>query len=66
VSSVDEDTDPSEAEIVAVPTPTLVASPWLPVELLIVATACISELQVTEFVSVCVLPSVYVPVAVNC
>jgi hypothetical protein len=53
--------DPEAALIVAVPPPTPVASP-LP---LIAATAALEELQVTEFVRFCVLPSVKVPVAVN-
>ena len=66
MSSVEAEIDPSEAEMVAVPTPTLVARPWLPAELLIVATDCVSEVQVTEEVMVSVLPSLYVPVAANC
>ena len=49
------------AEIVVCPTPTPVANP-VP---LIVATAVLDELQVTELVKVCVLPSLKVPVAVT-
>ena len=50
------------AEIVVCPTASPVASP-VP---LIVATVVPDELHVTEFVRVCVLPSLNVPVAVNC
>jgi hypothetical protein len=54
-------TDPDTAVIVVWPAEDEVARP-LP---LIVATACVEELQVTEFVRFCVLPSLYDPVAVN-
>ena len=50
------------AEMVVCPTATPVASP-VP---LTVATAVVDELHVTEFVRFCVLPSLNVPVAVNC
>jgi hypothetical protein len=50
------------ALIVAVPTPTLLASPLL----LIVAEEGVSELQTAVEVRFCVVPSVYVPVATNC
>jgi hypothetical protein len=43
------------------PTPVPVARPLLPM----VAAAVFEEVQVTEFVRLCVLPSVKVPVAVN-
>jgi hypothetical protein len=59
-------TEPDVAVIVDVPAPTLVASPWLPAALLIVATFGVPEVQVTEVVMFWVLPSEYVPVAVNC
>ena len=53
------------AEMVAVPCPELVARPWLPTVLLMTATDD-DELQVATVVRSCVLPSLYVPVAVNC
>jgi len=43
-----------------------VATPWLPTVLLMVTKLGFDEVQVTEFVRVCVLPSLYVPVAANC
>ena len=46
----------SAAVIVAVPTPVDVAMPCVPRELLIVATARLDELQLTEPVTFCVLP----------
>jgi hypothetical protein len=54
--------DPEVALIVALPTPVPVANP----PLAIVATAFADELQLTVLVRVCVLPSLYVPVAANC
>jgi hypothetical protein len=62
VSTVEPFNDPDVAEIVAVPCPTLVANPAA----LIVAVAGVSEDQRAVFVSSSILPSVYVPVAVNC
>jgi hypothetical protein len=62
VSMVEPFNDPDVAEIVAVPCPTLVANP----EALIVTVAGVSEDQLAVFVSSSILPSVYVPVAVNC
>jgi len=59
-------TDPKEAVIVVVPWAKLVASPWLPVELLIAATAGLEEFQATESVKFWVAPSVKVPKAINC
>ena len=50
------------AEIVVCPTASPVARP-VPLTL---ATVVVDELHVTEFVRVCVLPSLNVPVAVNC
>ncbi len=57
---------PNVAVIVVLPVPTLVASPLLPAVLLIVATVAVADAHVTVPVMSCVLPSVYVPVAVNC
>ncbi len=54
--------EPEVAVIVDEPTPTPVASP----PAAIVATEVIDELQLAVFVRFCVLPSLYVPVAVNC
>ena len=54
--------EPEAAVIWTLPIVTLVARP----ELLIVATAGLDELQAAEAVKSCVLPSVKVPVAVNC
>jgi hypothetical protein len=58
--------EPEVAVIFAVPVPELVASPAVPLALLMTATFAFEELQVTVEVTSCVLPSVYVPVAVNC
>jgi len=66
VSVVDPFTLPRVALIVVEPEPTLVASPFEPAVLLIVATPVADELQVTVVVMFCVLLSEYVPVAVNC
>lgn len=55
-------TVPEVAVIVVVPAATPVASPAV----LIVATAAADELQVAELVRFWVLPSLKVPVAVNC
>jgi hypothetical protein len=57
---------PSAAVIVTVPGVTLVASPWLPLVLLTVATALLEEDHVTVFVRSRVELSEYVPVAWNC
>ena len=57
---------PEVALIVVEPCPTLVARPWLPAALLIVATLAMLDAQVTEPVRFCVLPLVNVPVAANC
>ncbi len=51
--------------IVAVPSPSLLANPCVGAALLIVPTAGVSELHCTVPVMFCVLPSVYVPVAVK-
>ena len=66
VNCEEDDKDPSAAVIVDVPTPTVVARPWLPLELLIIATAEVPDVHVTELVMSCALLSEYVPVAVNC
>ena len=55
-------TVPRVARIVEVPAVTPVASPAV----VIVAKAVFVELHVTWLVIFCVLPSLYVPVAVNC
>jgi hypothetical protein len=66
VRAVEAAMEPEVAVIVAIPNILLVASPWLPAVLLRVATVALEELQVTRLVTFCVLPSVKVPVAVNC
>jgi hypothetical protein len=66
VSVVEPDTEPKVAAIVVCPVPALVARPFVPGELLMVATAALFELQLTVVMMFCVLPSVYVPVAANC
>jgi hypothetical protein len=57
VRVVEPTTAPSVAVIVDVPAPTLVARPWVPAALLIVATFSVPEVQDTEVVMFCVLPS---------
>jgi hypothetical protein len=59
-------TEPALAVIWAVPAPVLLANPAVPPPVLIVPTPGVSELHSTVPVMFCVLPSVYVPVAVNC
>ena len=59
-------TDPKEAAIAVVPWARLVVSPWLPVELLIAATAGFEELQVTEVVRFETVPFLKKPVTANC
>ena len=49
-------TPASVAVIVAVPLPTIVARPWLPGALLMVATAGSEELQATAVVKLCGVP----------
>jgi len=66
VSTVDPLIEPDVAVIVAVPCPTLVANPMVAPVLLMVAVVGVSELHCTTEVRFCVLPSVKVPVAVNC
>ena len=57
---------PDVAVIAAAPVATLVARPCVPRSLLMLAVAGVSEVQPTVWVRSCVLPSVKVPVAVNC
>ncbi len=60
------ETPPDVAVIVVVPPATALATPFVPDVLLMVATAVDDELQLTELVRFCVLPSLNVPVASNC
>ena len=58
---------PEVAVIIVVPlTPSVVANPFDPVWLLMVATAVSEELQVTDVVMSCVVLSEKCPVAVYC
>jgi len=66
VKMVEAETFPNIAVICAEPAATAVAAPTLPAVLLMVATAALAELQVTDEVKFCVVPSENVPVAVNC
>src|SRR5438309_2553872 len=59
-------TEPEVALIFATPVPKLVAKPGELRSLLIIATAGMSELHCTVFVMFWLLPSVNVPLAVNC
>ena len=59
-------TEPDVAVIVVVPVPTVLARPSVPVELLTVAAAAFDELQCADWVRSWTLPSLYVPLAVNC
>ena len=56
------ETDASVACMVVIPVPRLLANPELPTE----ATSGFDEVQVTCEVSICLLASLYIPVAVNC
>lgn len=58
--------EPEEAAMVVQPEAMLPARPWLPDTLLMAATLVAEELQLTVVVKFCVLPSLNVPVAVNC
>jgi hypothetical protein len=62
VNVVEPVTEPEVAWIVLLPGPTPLAKPVL----LIVPTEVLEEVQLTEFVRFWVLPSLYLPVAVNC
>src|SRR5580765_4337287 len=66
VSTVEPVIVPEVALIVVVPAATPVARPWVPLVLLIVATPVSDEAHVTDVVRFWVLPSLKVPVAVNC
>jgi len=57
---------PNAALIVVVPANNDVASPLEPAALLIVATVGVKDVQVTVEVKIFVVPSVYVPLAINC
>ena len=59
-------TEPELIPIDVVPAVIVVAKPCDPAELLMVATPAAVELQWPVGVRSCVVPSVYVPVAVNC
>ena len=54
------------ALMVVVPAPAAVTNPRVPFALLMAATFLLEELQVTDLVRSWVLPSVKVPMAVNC
>lgn len=64
VSVVDPETDPSVAVIVVLPVERVIAVPWLVASFVIVATAALDELHVTD-ANCCVLLSLNVPVAMN-
>ena len=66
VSTLEPVIDPEAAVMVVVPVPVLVAKPAVGDELLMVATLDADELQWTEAVRSWVVPSLKVPVAVNC
>jgi len=51
---------------VVVPVPALVANPWLPEALLIFATLVLDELHVVNVVRFCAVPSLKVPMTMNC
>ena len=57
VSVVEPDAVPRVAVMVVGPAPVLIASPLVPAELLMVATAAALEPQLTVVVMFCVLPS---------
>jgi hypothetical protein len=61
-SVADPETELELAVIVVVPRVALTAAPLAP----IVATAGVEDIHDTEVVMILVLPSVYVPVAMNC
>lgn len=55
---VEVETGPEVAVMFAVPTPALVANPFVPEALLMITTVADDELHVTTEVTSCVLPSV--------
>jgi len=66
LSGVEPETLPSNAVMVVEPCAAAVATPFEPLALLTLAMLVADELQLTAEVRFCVVPSVYVPVAVNC
>ena len=64
--AVEFDMFPDAAVIIVSPTATVAANPFEPSLLLMVATAGVDELQITESVTSCCEPSEKLPVAVNC
>src|SRR5262249_34235660 len=66
VLPVEPVTAPEVALMVVVPAATAVARPWVPLVLLMVAVPVTDEAHVTDVVRFWVLPSLNVPVAVNC
>ena len=66
MSTVEPVIAPDVALMLVVPVATPVARPWLPLVLLIVAMPVSDEAHVTDVVRFWVLPSLKVPVAVNC
>jgi hypothetical protein len=66
VRVVDPKIVPELAEIVVFPAATAFASPWVGTLALMVAAAVLEELHVTLPVRFWMLPSLYVPVAMNC
>ena len=66
VSTVDPETVPDVAVMVAAPWPIELANPLEPDALLMEATLVSDDPQVTVAVRFCVELSVYVPVAANC
>jgi len=66
LSDVDPEMLPSDAVMVLDPCAAAVATPFDPAALLMLATAVEDEFQATWDVRFCVVPSLYVPVAVYC
>lgn len=66
VKAVEPETDPEEAVMFVEPVARLVARPYVPLLLLMVATDALEELQCTVAVRSWVVRSVKVPVAANC
>lgn len=66
VRVVEAEIEPEVAEMLEFPVAALVASPTLPLALLMVAMDPFDEFHWSEPVMFCVLPSVKVPVAANC
>lgn len=66
VNPVFPEIPPNVAVMVGVPVVKVLSSPFDPLTLLIVATPVLEEVHVTCVVNICVVESVYVPVATNC